>query len=311
MTPQEPSPLASRLALGLDAGGTQVRWALVNTAAAVLAQGQAPGFSGLQMATAAGRAEITAAMQAVAAQTQPHGVIGAACAGITGFDGDNAAPLAELMASVLLTPPQHIRLFNDIELACRAAFAPGEGYVVYAGTGSVAAFVDVDGSLQRAGGRGGLIDDGGSGYWIATRALRHIWRAEDEAPGSWRTSVLARAVFERVGGSDWAFTRSWVNLASRGQMGELAVAVAAAAAQDTAALAMLEDAGRELARLGRALLQRHGQRPLRLVGRVFELHPVIEASLRAALPAGTVVHSPSPLNAHVAAAHIAAKELMN
>jgi N-acetylglucosamine kinase-like BadF-type ATPase len=194
---------------------------------------------------------------------------------------------------------------SDIELACRAAFAPGAGIVVYAGTGSIAAFLDGSGTLQRAGGHGAVIDDAGGGHWIARQALRHIWRAEDEAPGAWRQSALARAVFAQVGGSDWAHTRQWVYGATRGELGTLALAVAAAADEDEAAAAILRAAGAELARLASVLMRRVGPLPLALAGRVFELHPGVQNAVLAALPAGTAVQR-LQLPAHHAAARLAA-----
>ena len=294
------------LGLGLDAGGTQTRWALADGSGAVLAQGHAAGFSALQMTSADGAQALADVLADIAQQVQPHGRSTALCAGLTGFDGDAQGPLASLFAQAFNVPMQALRLLPDIELACRAAFAPGEGYLVYAGTGSVAAFVDAQEHLHRAGGRGGLIDDGGSGYWIARAALCHIWRGEDERPGAWRGSALATQVFDAVGGCEWADTRRWVYGASRGQLGALAVVVAAAADADPAALALLESAGRELARLARALARRHGARPVALGGRVFQLHPIIENSLRAALP-GCAVHASAGLASHITAAKIAAK----
>lgn len=296
------------LGLGLDAGGTQTRWALARADGSVVAEGQAAGFSGLQLTDATGREDIAQALRAVAGAAAGHGRIVAACAGVTGFDGDDSALLVAVMAQAFALEARRVRLFNDVELACRAAFAPGQGYLVYAGTGSIAAFVDEQQQLHRAGGRGGLIDDGGSGYWIAREALRRIWRAEDESPGLWRDSVLAKAVFDAVGGSDWAHTRGHVYGASRGQIGELALAVAAVAESDHAAKSILIDAGHELARLGAALVQRHGARPVRLAGRVFALHPCIEAALREAMPATSEITSPGELAPHHSAARMALKE---
>jgi glucosamine kinase len=184
--------------------------------------------------------------------------------------------------------------------------------VLYAGTGSIAAHVDRHGVMHRAGGRGAVIDDAGGGHWIARRALRQIWRAEDAEPGAWRRSPLARQVFAHIGGSDWVQTRQWVYSgpgAARGEMGRLALAVAAAADDDPAALALLRAAGTELARLALAMRQRFGALPLALAGRVFDLHPVIEDSLRQSLPADAVagrMNTPP----HHAAARLAARALM-
>ncbi len=48
----------------------------------------------------------------------------------------------------------------------------GRVAAVHAGTGSIAGFVDRTAQFHRAGGRGGILDDGGSGYWITVEALR-------------------------------------------------------------------------------------------------------------------------------------------
>lgn len=270
-----------------------------------MAEGEVAGFSGLQLASADGRAQIQSLLAELATLCAPHGAVRAVCAGITGFDGDAAPMMAALTGAELDVPVAQVLLFNDIELACHAAFAPGEGYVVYAGTGSVAAFIDAQGVLHRAGGHGVIIDDAGGGYWIAVQALRRIWRAEDESPGAWQRSALARSMFETIGGSDWALTRHAVYGASRGEIGRLALAVARVAEEDAAARAILEAAGVELARLARAMIGRHGRRPVALAGRVFDLHPSIEAALRRLLPS-VELRPRSPVHAHQRAAQMAA-----
>jgi glucosamine kinase len=313
LTLQAQTVPSSGLGLGLDAGGTHTRWAVADTTGRLWAQGTLAPVSGLQMGDEPGRAAITQALHQLAGDMQaqlvsaPASHVQHVVAGITGFDAAFVPVFCGLVASALQVQASAVHTMSDIELACHAAFAPGQGVVVYAGTGSVAALVDVHGVLHRAGGRGAVIDDGGGGYWIARQALRHVWRAEDEAPGAWRTSPLAQHLFERMGGSDWSHTRAWVYGASRGELGTLALQVAAAAASDPVAHQLLVSAGEELARLGRAMLARHGALPVALAGRVLDLHPAIEASLRSALPAGTPTHRLT-LPAHHAAAVIAAKK---
>ncbi len=290
------------LGLGIDAGGTQTRWALADGRGAIVAEGSVVGLSGLQMGTDEGRKAVQAAFaelsQAVLACGQPA----RACAGLTGFGGDDATPVQWLAARLRLAP-QHITVSNDVEIAYLDIFAPGAGYLVYAGTGSIAAYIDPDRAFHRAGGRGVGLDDGGGGYWIAREALRHIWRREDEAPGAWRASPMAHAVFAHVGGSDWAHTRQFMYGSERGTIGKLALAVAASAEQDPAARAILQQAGRELARIAQALVTRHGVRPVVLAGRAAELHPLIEQAMRDTLPPHV------PLRRHTVQPHYAAARL--
>jgi N-acetylglucosamine kinase-like BadF-type ATPase len=54
-------------------------------------------------------------------------------------------------------PEPCIRLGTDIEIAYLDSFKPGTGYLVYAGTGSIAAYIDEAGQFHRAGGRGYLL----------------------------------------------------------------------------------------------------------------------------------------------------------
>jgi glucosamine kinase len=300
-------PDVKHCGLGLDAGGTQTRWALADGAGTVRAEGSVAALSGFQLDSEAGRVQVQAAFADIAHAAGP---VRAVVAGITGFDATQLPLLCAIAAQAFAVPHSAVQAMNDIELACHAAFAPGAGYVVYAGTGSVAAFLDAQDQLHRAGGRGVLIDDAGGGHWIARQALRQVWRAEDESPGAWRSSALAAHVFDHVGGSDWLHTRRWAYGASRGELGSLALAVAAAATEDPVAMALLQDAGLELARLARAMLQRFGTRPIALGGRVFDLHPAIENSLRAALSSHTAWHRLTT-PAHHAAARLAATRTLN
>ena len=245
------------------------------------------GISALQMHDQAGRVALAHELAQLAQHVLAQGKVLYLCAGVTGAGApDEPATLAlqSALAQAFHLERAAVRICSDIELAYRDAFTPAQGYLVYAGTGSIAAFLDESGVLQRAGGRGGVLDDAGGGFWIAREALRHIWRKEDERPGAWRDSVMAQRVFEHIGGSDWAASRQFVYAGTRGAMGQLALAVASAADADPAALAILRQAGVELARLGHALVSRHGARPIALGGRAALLHPVIAHSMRAALP---------------------------
>ena len=304
IAPDRPSR-AGALGLGIDAGGTQTRWALASPSGELVAEGSVAGLSAVQLASRSGQqavrdtfAELAADVLAVGRPAQVH-------AGLTGYGGVDE-PLSGMIRAPLGLRAEAVTIVTDIEVAYLDVFAPGEGYLVYAGTGSIAAFIDSAGTFHRAGGHGGLLDDGGSGFWIAREALRRIWRSEDEQPGSWRNSAMAREVLEHVGGSDWTHTRRFIYGVERGEMGKLALAVAAAAGTDPAALRILEAAGSELGRLARILVSRHGERPLALAGRVFQLHPVIEQACRAAVPRCTSLQV-HVSHGHHAAARIAAR----
>ena len=232
-------------------------------------------------------------------------------AGLTGLVGSEHQSLArDLIATVFKTDVQQVKVHNDIEIAYYSAFEAGEGYLIYAGTGSIGAYIDTQGQLHRVGGHGYILDDAGGGYWIAREALKHIWRQEDEQPGTWQTSALAQAVFAHIGGHDWQSSRQFLYQGSRGDVGRLAIAVAASADRDAQALTILHSAGKELARLAQLLCQRFGTKPLALAGRVRELHPMISDSFRQHLPAETRLHITAN-TAHHAAAQLALKDMQS
>ena len=279
-------------ALGLDAGGSQTRWLLVSAADEVVASGSANGFSGMQMNDHAGRAAVDACLAGIAREVSTHaagGVLGAVVAGVTGV-GAGSPPLAALLTERFAVHAARVNVVADVEIAFRAAFAPGEGYLVYAGTGSIAAFIDAGGVLRRAGGRGVHLDDAGGGYWIAREALRRIWRREDEQPGAWRGSPMAVALFDAVGGDSSVNAARFLMERTRGEVGRLALHVANAAERDALAAEILTDAGRELARLANAMQTRYGTRPVVVTGRAALMHSLIEGGLRAGVSRDIAVH---------------------
>lgn len=293
----------NRVGLGLDAGGTMTRWMLLDAAQSTLAEGAAGGLSGLLIHSDHGLQRLRETLAQIAAEVRqalPPGADLRIVGGFTGVDSHSRA-LSELLANAFSLPIASVSAMSDIEIAYRAAFDPGEGYIVYAGTGSIAAYVDATGALHRAGGRGVGLDDGGGGYWMAREALRQIWRREDEAPGEWKNSPLACAVFERIGSSEWSASRGFFYARDRGEIGSLALALRDTAERDPISRDILTRAGHELARLGAAMIGRFGARPIALAGRAATLHSLIEDSLREQLPDATISRS-------MAAAHRSAAQ---
>lgn len=303
--------------LVLDAGGTACRWAMAAADGQWLAQGEVAPFTASQAGADDGSMLLARVLAPLTRALSGHPAPGTLWLGLTGLDPRQAPLLARRLGPALGWPGVRALVFSDIELACRAHWAPGEGYVLYAGTGAIAGFIDAQDDWHRAGGRGVLIDDAGGGHWIARQALQQVWRQEDAQPGSWRQSAMACALLTRMGQpanklaphsaspDPWDTTRRWLANASRGQVGELALAVAEAAAIDPQAVALLHTAGTELARPALALCQRFGPRPLALAGRVWLLHPAVRRGLEAALPAGLTLRAMGEA-VHLAAARRAA-----
>ena len=265
------------IGLGLDAGGSATRWTVVDSVGVVRGAGELASVDGhlfnpanrdrfVAMATALAEATATLAPQVMVA-------------GITGLTGDSpeAAAATEILAQALGI--SSVRVEDDLWIGYHAAFVPGAGHVVYAGTGSVGLHIKTDGSLIRVGGRGMLIDDGGSAFWIGREGLNTLYRRIDagQAPG-----VLGEALFAAIGGTDWNAMRAYVYGGGRNAVAMLAMSVAGV--DDPGAVTILAQAGRELARLGRDLVSRIGVLPVALQGRAASLHPAILTAMRDAAP---------------------------
>lgn len=297
-----------RLSLGIDAGGSSTRWLLLDGSQAVGSGSVGPVSaidlpqdptaalpSGSDSATLASLEELARSVLEVGS---PEFVL----AGVTGLDtlSEDAVRLEAFLAGALSVPVNTVRVLGDIATAYLASFLPGQGVLVYGGTGSVAVHIATDGSTIRAGGHGYLIDDAGGGYWIGREALRRVLRAADESGGP-AGGLLATAIYADLDGSDWPTIRRVVYGGGRSRVAALTPAVARAASRgDRDALAVLAGSGAELARLAGVVCGRLGQvLPVALAGGVAQCGPPLIRALEASLPAGAgvTVASTSPVEA--------------
>ncbi|MET0746123.1 MAG: BadF/BadG/BcrA/BcrD ATPase family protein [Microvirga sp.] len=280
-----------QLGLGIDAGGTATRWRLADPQGACIAQGSTEPLTGhLFSAAAEERARhVVGGLARIVAETgRPHGIV----AGITGLTRETPAEalMRAILAEAFAVPGDRVFVAEDMWIAYLSYFALGEGVLVYSGTGSIGYYLTPDKQVIRVGGRGNLIDDGGSGFWVAREALKIVLRTEEESPGAGWSSPLGLTLARGLGGTDWNLVRAFVYGGDRGKIGILARAVAEAAETgDPVSLDILRQAGRELARLATSLIKRVGQRPVALVGGGSRLHPVVFESFQAELPPGTEV----------------------
>jgi N-acetylglucosamine kinase-like BadF-type ATPase len=265
-----------RLGLGIDAGGSATRWALMRAGGEVVARGEMGSVTGhLFVPEVRARFVAFVAALADAVPRRPDAVV----AGITGLTGDapEAAEAGALLGQAFGGAPVEVQ--DDLWIGYHAAFRQGEGIVVYAGTGSVGMHIRADGEIVRAGGRGILIDDAGSAFWIGRRGLDVLYRRVDAAED---VGALGRCLYAAVGDDSWNGVRAHVYGGGRSSVAMLALAVAEAAEEDAAALAILAEAGRELARLAVVLARRVGALPVALIGRAAGLHPIVVSEMRAA-----------------------------
>ncbi len=295
------------LGLGIDAGGTATRWRLADDQGSCVAKGHADPLTGHLFSAAAeerARQIILDMAQAVLRHGRPLGII----AGITGLTRDtpSEAKMRALFAEIFELRPEKVFVAEDMWIAYLSYFALGEGILVYSGTGSIGYFLSETKDVIRVGGRGNLIDDGGSGFWIAREALKTVLRKEEESPGEGWATPLGRCLEKALGGTDWNLVRSYVYGGDRGRTGLLAKAVGEAAKEDDAtALRILREAGEELARLANSLTKRIGPKPVALAGGSSRLHPIVAEAFRHALIAPVELIT-TDLDAGLTAARLAA-----
>ncbi len=184
-------------ALGIDVGASSSKFVVMNPKGLVLEAGTSDPFSG-HVFNAESRA-LNFATLAKLLQRLKTLEIGAVTAGITGLSTQIASEFQNIIARELELQLEQVHVMNDMDLAYRANFVPGEGILVYAGTGSIAYHIAKDGSVVRSGGYGFLIDDAGGGFWIGREALKlALFRLERGIP-----DPLSRVIFEHIGASDW------------------------------------------------------------------------------------------------------------
>lgn len=303
----------TRVGLGIDAGGSGTGWVLLAADGTRLAQGRTGSVTG-HLFTAAGTlssegerslAALRGLLDEVRSVTVPTGVV----LGAAGLDSGSAAArlLGETVAGALGLPAESVIAGNDMDIAYRSVFEPGEGVLVYAGTGSIAWHVPRSGPPLRAGGHGYLIDDAGGGYWIGRQALARVLRWHDEL-GLPSDRPLAREVYRQLGSSSWPDIRTAVYGEGRARIAALAPAVLRAAGRgDEAAIEVLRAAGTELGRLANVMLRRLGQiLPVALLGGIANSGPHLTDALQQTLP-GLSSFSISTVDPAQAAAELAVR----
>lgn len=173
-------------------------------------------------------------------------------------------------------------LQGDQDIALAGA-VEGPGAVLVAGTGSVCCGRDENGVKGRAGGRGHLIDDEGSGYAIGRDILRAVVRADD---GRIPPTVLTAMVYEQLGVSSIPQIITWLYSPDTGKKDVAALTpllLRALDLDDHAARAIAHKAASELSQLACALWKTlhldHGE--LALVGSILTRCEVIREEVKA------------------------------
>jgi N-acetylmuramic acid 6-phosphate etherase len=198
-----------QLILGIDGGATKTDWALCKKTFRGLRpveEGRlGPGSMKLLEPEALRRL-----LGILPRQASHVGVFLAGCA------TDNDRHQLERMASEVW-PNAIIRVGSDRESGFAAAFGPGDGIAVIAGTGSAVTGRKA-GNEDRAGGWGHLLGDSGGGYDLAIRALRRVLFDFDTGR---RVTTLARDILRTLGLNTLRELTAWAQGAQKNDLARL------------------------------------------------------------------------------------------
>jgi len=156
--------------LGIDGGGSKTV-AVVAVDGQIRGRGEAAGSSLRHASEDEVRVRLreacNAALAKAGASAKEVRYVFAGMAGTTSSRGAGVRTAAILRES--FSCPVHV--VGDQEIALDAAFRGAPGAVAVCGTGSIAFGRNAKGEQARSGGWGGLISDEGSGYWIGRQAI--------------------------------------------------------------------------------------------------------------------------------------------
>jgi N-acetylglucosamine kinase-like BadF-type ATPase len=227
--------------LGIDAGASATKWALINENGLILS-GQQEAMDG-HLYRESSLARMQKVLREIKAQIKELRVE-SVYMGITGVTHDGS-----IQNQIKLVFDCDSQIVSDIELAYRANFSEGNGILLYAGTGSVSFAIDEEGQTHQIGGWGYLLGDEGAGYWIGRESIRHALSVIESNAGRTPDS-LATLVLKAMNASDWNSVKSFVYSQERAKIAALSAIVNMAAEKNDAdAILILTKAAAHLAEL--------------------------------------------------------------
>ena len=239
-----------RYMIGIDSGGTKTT-AKAYSLAGELLDTAVSGFGNLTVDFDKGMENICAAVDQLRGRLEVECCF--LCLGCAGIEtGGKKEQARQALAARY---GESISVTNDAMLGLYAALEGQDGVLVIAGTGSIG-YLKKEGALHRFGGWGHLINDDGSGYSIAMRAVRYVaYSFDTEKP----ETPLKRAIFRQLEITELRQLIDWVYRSSKGEIAALVPVVEQVAMNgDPQAREILTWAGERLAWLAIPLCRQNG-----------------------------------------------------
>lgn len=165
-------------AVGVDAGGTSTRAALVDSSGVVRGSGHGDGANPNAHAPEVAAGRIADTVVAALGPHAPADVL-ACVVGMAGVSklSDPAVAAVFDAAWARIGLAGRVRMVADAEVAYASATSAPEGTVLVAGTGSIAGRIRKRRLAGTAGGYGWLLGDEGSAFWLGREAVRSTLEA--------------------------------------------------------------------------------------------------------------------------------------
>jgi len=162
-----------------------------------------------------------------------------------GLAGIEAEGIKERVESELMERFKvRVKATNDADIALAAMLEGNDGILTISGTGSIS-YGACEGKKGRTGGWGHLLGDEGSGYFIAMEGFKNMALEEDLGL---EKSGLTKAYMNKLEINNVRGIKNFIYSSSKGEIASFApIVVSLANAGDEKAIAILKQAGRELA----------------------------------------------------------------
>uniref|UniRef100_A0A914C1G7 N-acetyl-D-glucosamine kinase n=1 Tax=Acrobeloides nanus TaxID=290746 RepID=A0A914C1G7_9BILA len=164
---------------GIEGGATKSQLVIINALAEKLGHWEGPGLNILIKGVEHAGDQIAKWMRVALKEINVNLPIVALGMGLSGAEDDVFnQKFMEYLNRQHHDIAAHFHLTTDSIISIASAFDQG-GVTIIAGTGSTCRLLKADGSIYGVGGWGHLIGDGGSGIWVAFKAIRTLYNHED------------------------------------------------------------------------------------------------------------------------------------
>ncbi|MFC4766244.1 N-acetylglucosamine kinase [Effusibacillus consociatus] len=245
--------------LAVDAGATNCRAVICDEQGKVLGYRQGGACNHQNIGADSTGTALLSVLSSLVPRDQYPLHVKTAVFGMAGLDTDQDRAILETVVREALKQSgilaEQVLLDNDGIMTLLGAVRGETGVLVVCGTGSIACGITRDGKRARAGGWGHRIGDEGSGYAIGKAALVHVLQSYD---GREKISKISDSVLQELSLSNPEELMAWVYSSeySIDRVAALTSVISELGEEgDWKARSILQEAGRELAKMALAVIE--------------------------------------------------------